>query len=131
MDTKAVKIFVLLGLFFLQQFCLAQSPSDFFKAVGTSNYSLLESYLGTELDVCISEVQQVNKRSVAMNRLKTFLDANAVQKIEPLHNGSSKTNVSEYKLAKLHTNNGIFRLFVYSESEGGRTFVKEIRIEKM
>jgi Domain of unknown function (DUF4783) len=108
----------------------AQSPSDFFKAVAVSNYSLLESYLDSEVDVCINDDQQLNKKEKAMVRLKNFLSSHQVDKVEPLHTGSSKGKNSEYKVAKLITKQGIFRLFVYSESNGGKISVKEVRIEK-
>jgi hypothetical protein len=108
----------------------SQTPSDFFKAVGAANYNLIESYLGNEVDVCINEDQQLNPKSKAYNRLKTFLSTNIVDKVEPLHTGSSKGKNSEYKVAKITTKKGIFRLFVYSETTTGKTFVKEVRIEK-
>ncbi len=108
----------------------AQTPSDFFKAVGASNFSLLESYLNEEVDVCINDDQQLNKKDKAIVRLKNFFAAHAVEKVEPLHTGSSRGKNSEYKVAKLITKNGVFRLFVYSENSGGKNSVKEVRIEK-
>jgi hypothetical protein len=107
-----------------------QSPSDFFKAVGASNYSLLESYLNDEVDVCINDDQQLNKKEKAIVRLKNFFSSHIVDKVEALHTGSSRGKNSEYKVAKLITKNGLFRLFVYSEHRGGKNSVKEVRIEK-
>ncbi len=109
---------------------LAQSPSDFFKAVGASNYSLLESYLNEEVDLCIVDDQQLNKKEKAIVRIKNFFNSHIVEKVEPLHTGSSRGKNSAYKMAKLVTKNGIFRLFVYSEQSGGKVSVKEVRIEK-
>ncbi len=122
-------ILVLLFTSFISQL-RAQSPNEFFKAVGSSNLVLIESYLYDEVDLCIKDDQQLNNKGKAFARLKTFLASHIVEKVEPMHNGASKGKSSEYKVAKLTTKNGIYRLFVYSENTRGKTLVKEVRIEK-
>ncbi|MBK8701021.1 MAG: DUF4783 domain-containing protein [Saprospiraceae bacterium] len=130
MKTKGIKIFMLLVLPIFAGITKAQSAKDFFTAVNALDYNAMESMLSNEIDLNIIDNAQFNSKAEAVSRLKTFFSANPVRKMEPLHTGTSKGNTSAYKLAKLITPGGVFRFFVYVETNGGKTWVKEIRIER-
>jgi hypothetical protein len=50
--------------------------------------------------------------------------------VEEVHQGTSKKANGIYKVAKLTTDKGVYRLFIYSETENKIQKVKEVRIDK-
>lgn len=92
--------------------------------------AVVETFLKEKIDFCIFEDQQFLPKSVAMKKMKEFLDKNKPVSIEVMHNGNSKDKSSQYKVAKLVTSQGSFRIFIYSEGEIRSGSVKEIRIDK-
>lgn len=108
----------------------AQSPSDFFKAFEKKDFVTIESYLAPEIDLCIKDLPEINLKSDALLRMKNFISAEDVKSVEEIHQGTSKLRSSGYKVAKLTTSKGVYRLFVYSENSGKSLRVKEVRVDK-
>ncbi|HRD08015.1 MAG: DUF4783 domain-containing protein [Saprospiraceae bacterium] len=130
MKTNAHKIFAIAAIWMFATFSWAQAPVDFFKSVGDGNYAAVASAMAEDVDVTILDDVQFVSGQQAANLLKNFVQGIGLKKIEALHNGSSSKNVSAYKLAKLTSAQGSYKLFVYTESSGGKSWVKEIRVEK-
>ena len=130
MKTNAHKLFAVLAIWFWTSSIWGQAPADFFKWVGDGNYTAGASAMAEDVDVSILDDVQFVSGQQAANLLKNFVQGIGLKKIEALHNGSSGKNVSAYKLAKLTSAQGSYRLFVYTESSGGKSWVKEIRVEK-
>lgn len=130
MKTNAHKIFAVVAIWLSAISINAQAPVDFFKSLGEGNYNAVASVMAQDVDVSIlDEVQFVSGKEAA-SLLKNFVQGIGLKKIEALHNGSSAKNASAYKLAKLVSAQGAYRLFVYTETSEGKSWVKEIRIEK-
>lgn len=62
--------------------------------------------------------------------MKKFISAEDIKSVEEIHQGTSKQKSSGYKVAKLTTSKGVYRLFVYSENSGKSLRVKEVRVDK-
>ena len=130
MKRNAHKLFAVLAICFSLLTISAQAPVDFFKSVGDGNYQAVAAMMAQDVDVSIlDDVQFVSGREAA-TLLKNFVQGIGLKKIEALHNGSSAKNASAYKLAKLVSAQGSYRLFVYTETSEGKSWVKEIKIEK-
>lgn len=130
MKTNAHKLFAVMAIWFWSSAVWGQAPADFFKSVGDGNYAAVASAMAQDVDITILDDVQFVSGQQAANLLKNFIQGIGLKKIEALHNGSSGKNVSAYKLAKLTSAQGSYRLFVYTESSGGKSWVKEIRVEK-
>ena len=116
---------------FVSAVAFGQSENNFFNALKNNDTASLEVYLQDQIDLCIIDNQQILNKSTAINKLSTFLSSHKITAIEVLHKGNSKDKSSQYKVAKLTTAGGPFRVFVYSTSqEMGPKTVKEIRIDK-
>lgn len=127
---KFIKIFPVIVALFYGTSLFGQSQAELLNGIKTSNMAVVETFLKEKIDFCIFEDQQFLPKSVAMKKMKEFLDKNKPVSIEVMHNGNSKDKSSQYKVAKLVTSQGSFRIFIYAEGEISSGSVKEIRIDK-
>lgn len=125
-----LKIFLLTFTLFTSIIGRAQTATEIFNAFSTQNYDILKGYMDNNLDVCIEEVQQFNKKEVAITRLKDYFSKNPIIKLENQHQGESLKNASKFHIAKLQTKKGVMRLFIYLENGSPKNLLKEIRVEK-
>lgn len=127
MKTTIILLLLSLGLVSAS----AQSELAFLEAFGTKDISTVSNLLNDKLTVCVSDnVVEVN-RDEALRILKKFLAENTITKKKLLHNGKSSDKGSSYKVARITTDSGTYRVFAYSESGTGKSVIKEIRIDKM
>lgn len=108
----------------------SQGEAAFFNAVTSVDMPSLENYLANRVELCIFENQQMLSKSVASEKLGSFLQDSKVKNVEVIHQGSSKDKTSNFKVAKLTTGKGVYRLFVYFTGTLSSNTIKEIRIDK-
>ncbi|MBK9149668.1 MAG: DUF4783 domain-containing protein [Saprospiraceae bacterium] len=108
----------------------AQNDEKFFGLMRSGDINAMESYLQDKIDFCLFEDVQPLNRKAALGRFKSFLDSNRPTGLEMMHQGTSRDRSTNYRVAKLNTVNGSFRVFVYSVGPIGPNSVKEIRIDK-
>jgi len=108
----------------------AQTEQGFITALKNINIPALEPYLKDNIDFCIFEDQQFLDKRTALKNYSDFLNGQKITSLEVIHKGSSKDNSSQYKVLKMNTSKGVYRIFVYSVGEIGNKNVKEIRIDK-
>jgi len=115
-------------------FCVglsAQTEVNFLNALGKGDYSNLDEYLSSEVTLSINDSQKTISKSAAVKELKTFLGSKKIVKFKILHNGKSSDSSSSYRVARLKTDRGTYRVFAYSESENSRSSIIEIRVDSM
>lgn len=100
----------------------------FFKAIQQIDMTTISSQMVDEVEICIKDDQRFMPRAKAVSSIKTFLDSVKPKSVEALHSGSSGTG-SKYKVAKMTTASGVFRVFVYMENVGGTSKIKEVRFD--
>ena len=123
---------LLLNIFLLAALSIsAQTEVDFLNALGKGNMKNLDSYLSSEVNLCINDNQEKIDRSNAINKISAFLKAKKVLKYKILHNGNSTDKNSSYRVARIKTQSGTYRVFAYSENRGGTSKVVEVRIDAM
>lgn len=122
----------IIGLFiFLSVNLMAQSEVKFLDAFGDVPLATVADLLAQNLTLCIADdVSEVN-RAEALKKLNAYLDGHTISQKKILHNGKSADKDSSYKVARIMTQNGTFRIFAYAELVDGKSVVKEIRIDKM
>lgn len=109
----------------------AQSEIKFLEIFGEEDLIEITDLLSETVTVCINdEVKEVNRKS-AINGLSKFISTLTIKGKKIIHNGKSRDKGSSYKVARIRTNKGVFRVFAYSEKEGNLSLIKEIRIDKI
>jgi len=125
------KLLSTLSLFVLLTTMSAQSEVQFLNIFGEEDLTTASALLSDNLRLCIEDdVSEVTK-SQAVTKLKAFLAKHTIIKKKILHNGKSTDADSSYKVARVKTESGTYRVFAYSEKEGSTSKIKEIRIDKM
>jgi hypothetical protein len=109
----------------------AQTEVDFLNAIGKGEMKNLDSYLSSEVNLCINDNQEKIDRSSAINKIAAFLKSKKVVNYKILHNGNSTDKNSSYRVARIKTQSGTYRIFAYSENKDGTSKVVEVRIDAM
>jgi len=109
----------------------AQTEVDFLNAVGKKDLSNVGAYLAPNVSFCINDNQKKVSKSTAISELDKFLSTKKIQKFKILHNGKSSDKASSYRVARIKTQEGTYRIFAYSEGSGASSKVVEIRIDPM
>lgn len=103
---------------------------QFFDAVKTDDFASVLSLMDNRLEVCINDDQDLYSKNVAIQKIKNWINQVEIVGIKPMHGGESEGKKSHYKVAKLDTKQGAFRLFVYVENRGSLSKIKKIQIDK-
>jgi len=109
----------------------AQTEVDFLNALGKGKVQNLENYLDSEVNFCINDNTEKISRASAIQKIKRFLESKTIVKYKILHNGKSADKTSSYRVARIKTKEGTYRVFAYSEGSDGRSKVVEVRIDAM
>ena len=109
----------------------AQTEVDFLNALGKGNMKNLDAYLSSDVNICINDNQEKVDRATAIKKIETFLKSKKVIKYKILHNGNAADNNSSYRVARITTQSGTYRVFAYSEKSGSISKVVEVRIDAM
>lgn len=127
---KIIRVFVFIILYFASASLFSQSATELLQAMKVSDMLTIEGFLQDKIEFCIYEDQQLLPKQAALKKFKTFLDAHKPNQIEVIHQGVSKDKSSQYKVVKMSTQQGVFRMFIYSEGDFKNRSVREIRIDK-
>lgn len=96
----------------------------FFKAVEKQDIESITELLTGEIEVCIKDDQRFMSKTEARNTIEAFLAKVGPKSVSALHSGSSGEG-SKYKVAKMLTNDGVYRIFVYMEDNK----IQEVRFD--
>ena len=95
----------------------------FYKAVEKQDIESIAELLMEEVEVCIKDDQRIMSKGAATKTIKEFLARVNPKSVASLHSGSS--GGSKYKVAKMMTDDGIYRIFVYLEGNK----IQEVRFD--
>ena len=109
----------------------AQSEVQFLKAFGQSDMIEVTNLLSDKVTLCIEDDVKELSKTEAIKTLNVFVASHQISKKKILHNGSTSDKGSSYKVARIVTTDGTYRVFAYSETNGSSSSIKEIRIDKM
>ena len=102
----------------------------FFKAMESSEIAKIIDLMDSRVELCIEDSQELYTRREAIRRIQAWLREVKPKKLESLHGGESVNNQSHYKVGKLTTDTGAFRVFVYIEDVNSSPRIKKIQIDK-
>jgi hypothetical protein len=109
----------------------AQTEVDLLNALGKGDMGNLDTYLSAEVNLCINDNQEKVNKALAIKKISEFLNSKTIVQYKILHNGKSADKNSSYKVARLKTQTGTYRVFAYSETVNGVSKVVEVRIDAM
>jgi len=118
-------------LIFISLSLSAQSEVKFLNAFGEVPINSVSDLLANSITLCINDNVSEVTRSEAVQQLSSFMNGQNIIKKKILHDGKSTDKDSSYKVARVKTNNGTYRVFAYAELVNGKSVVKEVRIDKM
>lgn len=87
----------------------------FFKAVESQDMATIKSLLLDEVELCIKDDQSIMSNAEAIADIQAFLSKVKPKSVSSLHSGASGSG-SKYKVAKLTSEAGTYRIFVYMEA---------------
>ena len=123
---------ILINIFLLTALSVsAQTEVDFLNSLGKGEMNNLDSYLSSSVILSINDKQEKIERATAITKLKAFIKSKKVINYKILHNGKSADKNSSYRVARIKTQAGTYRVFAYSESVGDKSKVVEVRIDAM
>ena len=102
-----------------------QDVQPIFKALQSNDKARIVSLLDNEVELCINEVTDFYSKEEAGDTIYKYLNDAPIKTIEPMHSGSSTS--SKYKVAKMITAKGEYRVFVFQNKAGN---ISEIRFDK-
>ena len=126
-----MRLLLILGILCLSITSQSQNELNFLKSLSKNNTSGIEKYLSKRISLCIDDVQTKENRQDAIRKIKNFISSKKIKNFKILHNGKSSDKSSSYRVARLKTSEGMYRIFAYSERVRGKNKVIEIRIDKM
>jgi sulfatase maturation enzyme AslB (radical SAM superfamily) len=129
---KIDKILIFLVIFLSStSSVLAWQIDPIFSIFQKGNFSSLSNQLSQEVDLTIMDNQNFESPIKAIEKLKNFFNKNTISTIEPIHNGSSKSNNNNFSVCKIMTKSNMqYRMMIYQEIVKGKKLISEIRIEK-
>lgn len=110
----------------------AQTEVDFLNAFGKGEADRIGTFLGDKVNFCVNDEQTMLSKPAAIKKIKKFLEEKEIKRFKMIHKGKSSDKKSSYRVARVVTKDGRYRVFAYSEGPGGgANRVTEIRIDKM
>jgi len=109
---------------------LQTATSDITRSLNEGNTVGLSSFLDTQVEISMIDVEATVSKAEAIAQLKKFFLKNPVKSFTQAHQGNSKGNDSTYIIGNLNTQNGIFRVYIYVKLDAGKHYIQEIRFDK-
>jgi len=122
---KIMKTLLIAALLSVSTVVFGQTKA-FYEAVEKQDLKSISNLLADEIEVCIKDDQSFMSKSEAKSTIKAFLKKVGPKSVSPLHSGSSGAG-SKYKVAKMSTNDGEYRIFVYMEDNK----IQEVRFDTL
>jgi hypothetical protein len=123
------KYIYLILLIFLGFSINGQDINPLYKSLEKSNFQNLISHLDDPVELCINDEQDILDKKDAIVAIRGFFKRSKPISITQIHKGTSATKGSQYRVAKLNTENGQYRLFLYIERTRSGYVIKELRID--
>jgi len=107
----------------------AQDVNPIYKSIEKSDFKKLIAHLDDPVEVCFNDEQDILDKPDAVVAIRSYLKNLGIISITQIHKGTSKNRGSQYRVAKLNTKSGNYRLFLYLEKARNSFIIKEIRID--
>ncbi len=128
--TIIMRYITLICLLFLTTTLMGQSKEKvFFKAIAENDIETITNLIGKRVELCLLDEQDMYSKREALNIVKKWLEEAKPSSFSELHGGESKDEKTYYKVAKLITSQGNYRVFVLIDSSTPDGTIKKIQID--
>jgi hypothetical protein len=100
------------------------------KALGSGNADALGQYFDQNVEISMSDNEDVYAKAQAINMVRQFFTQNAPRGFQQMHQGASKGSDAQYCIGNLTTASGTFRVYLYAKTTAGKFLIQEIRFDK-
>ncbi|MBX2929542.1 MAG: DUF4783 domain-containing protein [Saprospiraceae bacterium] len=100
------------------------------KALGSGNADALGQYFDQNVEISMSDNEDVYAKAQAINMVRQFFTQNAPRSFQQMHQGASKGSDAQYCIGNLTTASGTFRVYLYAKTSAGKFLIQEIRFDK-
>lgn len=100
------------------------------KALGSGNADALGQYFDQNVEISMSDNEDVYAKAQAINMVRQFFTQNAPRGFQQMHQGASKGSDAQYCIGNLTTASGTFRVYLYAKTSAGKFLIQEIRFDK-
>ena len=95
----------------------------------TGNAKEMSNYFISNIDLTVDDADDVYSRAQAEMIISKFFTDNPPSGFEIRHEGKSKME-DLYRIGKLSTKNGTYRVTFFMKKEGDKFMIKQLRIEE-
>lgn len=99
-------------------------------SMSSRDAKILSDYFANTVDLTYSNNHSTYTKSHAIIILNDFFNKNHPTSFRIDYRGASPHSDAQYVIGTAHTDNGIFRVYLYIRNKGGKLVVEEIRIAK-
>ena len=125
-----MKILIWLLAFFPLTLVAQADFSAMSRALASGNVDALGQYFDQNVEISISDNEDVYVKSQAIATLKAFFSQNAPKGFQQMHQGTSKGSDAQYCIGNLSTASGTFRVYLYAKNSGGKFLIQELRFDR-
>jgi len=123
------KYIFLFAVIFLSLNLNGQDINSLYRSLEKSNFKMLISHLDDPVELCINDKLDILDKKDAIVAIRSFFKRSKPISITQVHKGTSANRGSQYRVAKMRTENGNYRLFLYIEKAQKGYIIKELRID--
>ena len=123
-----MKTLLIVTLVSISTIAMGQAEA-FFTAVEKQDMTSIRDLLTEEVELCIEDDdQRIMPKAKALTQISAFIKRVNPSSVKSLHSGSSGAG-SDYRVAKLKSTAGVYRIFIYMEKVAGKNMIKEVRFD--
>ena len=94
-----------------------QNVSQYFQDIANGDVSDMTARFSNDMEICVNNTQEFMDKPQAIKAVNNFLAKVKPISASELHQGSSKSKSSQYRVGQLKTAQGNYRVFIYIEGE--------------
>lgn len=125
-----MKLLLFLVVLMNPTFLDAQSLDEISKALNAGDADKVGEYMDNRVELGLMGDEIECSKAEAVAKLKAFFAKNPSKTFSQVHQGTSKGNDSQYCIGNLKAGSQTFRVYLLLSSKGGKSVIKELRIDE-
>lgn len=105
-----------------------QDRAALIRAIGVGDIMAISEYIDDAIELSILEDQSMYSKEEGLIVLSSFFDQHTILKFSKKHAGNNKKSSLTYTIGELITDQGSYRVFVYTDMVGDKIVLKEMSI---
>ncbi|MGQ8338148.1 DUF4783 domain-containing protein [Sunxiuqinia sp. A32] len=123
---KSIGLIIISVLLYLSSF--SQIPDDVVLSLQTGDAAALAKFFNKNIELVVIDKDDVYSKAQAQQIVSEFFQNHQAERFNIIHEGGKEG--ARYGIGNLSTNKGVFRVSFLLKSEGGKSYIHQLRIEK-